>query len=157
MKTGNIEYVRAVYYLKSSNIDKTLIDFELLDHKRLDEFFTKKIRIEKDNGYHDRSRFFNYWLLFRNDTNWKRCLKTGLVKTSREFVFEGNISEELFLVGKTSKGKNWENPKHFLIVQFSKDCQTLVVDLFKDFYPHKKELIEIIIDEHQYSFTNKVT
>jgi len=45
-----------------------------------------------------------------------------------------------------------ENPKHFVIVQFSKDSQTLIIDIFKDFYPHKPELINLIIKDHNFIF-----
>ncbi|MBG7612102.1 hypothetical protein IU405_07555 [Polaribacter sp. BAL334] len=155
MKTGNKEYIRAIYVLDSS--------IELTDKKReyilaeknnnlVNEVLKNRIKIEKDNGFHDRSREFEYWLYFRNDTNWSRCYKTGLAKTSLNYIFEGNVSEPIILKNKTAKGKDHENPKHFVLLQFSKNGNEVIIDLFMDFYPFKKALIELIIKEHQFYF-----
>ena len=94
-------------------------------------------------------------MLFRsNDTNWKRCSKTGLAITNKKFVVEGNISETVKLTTKNHKGKDFENPKHLVLVQFSDDLKTIVVDIFKDFYPRDKKLIELIIKEHYFVFND---
>lgn len=156
MKTGNLEYTRNFYELVNVNNDVTILDYVIKLNTNLSKnsLFTEKIRIEKDNGYHDRSREFEYWLFFRDDTNWKRCTNTGLALTNKKesFVFEGNIPETVILKTKTSKGKDWKNPKHFVIFQFSEDCRTVVIDIFKNFYPHKKELINHIINEHSFVY-----
>ncbi|WP_203229473.1 hypothetical protein [Aureibaculum marinum] len=145
MKTGNLKYTRKIYKLDSVSIGNKYRTYKT---NKPNNLFTNIIRIEKDNGYHDRSRFFEHWLYFRNDTNWKRCTKTGLAKTVKPNVYEGNISELIKLKTKNHKGKDWENEKHFLIVQFSIDFKTIVVDIFQNFYPRSKILIEHLINEH---------
>jgi hypothetical protein len=153
MRTGNKEYLRTVYVLDtSSNNTDTKREYILAKKNNylIDEILKERIKIEKDNGFHDRSRQFEYWLYFRNDTNWSRCFKTGLANTSIKYLFEGNVSEPVVLNIKTNKGKDWENPKHFILLQFSKNSDTVIIDLFKEFYPFKKALIRSIIKEHEF-------
>ena len=155
MKTGNKEFIRAIYKLDtSSNNTETKREYIFAEKNNnlVDEVLKKRIKIEKDNGFHDRSRLFDLWLYFRNDTNWSRCFKTGLAKTSIKYVFEGNISEPIILKTKNNKGKDWENPKHFILLQFSENSGTVIIDLFKDFYPFKKALIELIIKDHKFHY-----
>jgi len=155
MRTGNKGYLRAIYVLDAStNITETKREYVLAENNNnlVDEVLMKRINIEKDNGFHDRSRDFDYWLYFRNDTNWCRCFKTGLAKTSIKYVFEGNVSEPIVLKTKNTKGKDWENPKHFILLQFSENSEKVIVDLFKDFYPFKRVLIELIIKEHSFCY-----
>lgn len=156
MKTGNLEYKRNFYVLVNENKEGTIKDYKIIFNPILDDksLFTEIVRIEKDNDFHDRSRFFDYWIYFRNDTNWKRCSKTGLAITNKKFVVEGNISETVKLTTKNHKGKDFENPKHLVLVQFSDDLKTIVVDIFKDFYPRDKKLIELIIKEHYFVFND---
>lgn len=155
MRTGNKEYLRAIYVLDTSSENTETKREYVLDEEEnplIDKILKKRIKIEKDNGFHDRSRYFDYWLYFRNDTNWCRCFKTGLAKTSIKYVFEGNVSEPIILNTKNKKGKDWENPKHFLILQFSKNSKKVVIDLFRDFYPFKKALVGLIIKEHKFYY-----
>ena len=153
MRTGNKDFIRAIYVLDiNSNNTETKREYVIQEkiNFQLDNVLKERIKIEKDNGFHDRSRQFDYWLYFRNDTNWSRCFKTGLGKTSLKYLFEGNVSEPIILNTKNIKGKNCENPKHFILLQFSKNSETVIIDLFKDFYPFKKALIELIVKEHKF-------
>jgi hypothetical protein len=153
MRTGNKEYLRAVYVLDStSNNTDTKREYIFAEKNNYltDQVLKERIKIEKTNGFHHRGRAFEYWLYFRNDTDWTRCYKTGLAKTSQKYVFEGNISERIILNTKNYKGKDWENPKHFVLLQFSENSETVIIDLFKEFYPFKKTLIELIVKEHQF-------
>jgi hypothetical protein len=153
MRTGNKDFIRAIYVL-DINFNNTETKREYVIQEKinfqLDNVLKERIKIEKDNGFHDRSRQFDYWLYFRNDTNWSRCFKTGLGKTSLKYVFEGNVSEPIILNTKNTKGKDWENPKHFILLQFSGNSETVIIDLFKEFYPFKKALIDLIVKEHQF-------
>lgn len=152
MKTGNLEFFRAVYGLEKSNDKGTTYDYTLLNEVEPGgyDLHPEIIRIEKDNGYHDRSREFDYWIYFRDETAWTRCTRSGLAFTNISNVYEGNISEEIALQMKTKKGNNHENPKHFIVCQFYDNWRGLVVDIFKDFYPIKRPLINAILWEHQY-------
>ena len=109
--------------------------------------------MELDNGFHDRSRDFEYWLYFRNDTNWKRCKKTGLAKTDFNNLFEGNISIVLKLQEKTSKGTDFETEKHLVIVQSENIYNSLTIDVFKDFYIRSKVVLKHFIKEHHYLYS----
>jgi hypothetical protein len=153
MRTGNKDYLRAIYTLDISYNNTVKAKQYILVEKNnylIDEILQERIKIEKDNGFHDRSRQFEYWLYFRNDTNWSRCFKTGLAKTSLKYVFEGNVSEPIILNTKNNKGKDWENPKHFILLQFSENSETIIIDLFKEFYPFKKAFVDLIVKEHQF-------
>lgn len=152
VKTGNKKYFRALYGFDKKNDLNTTFDYRLINTIEPEgrELLTNIVRIEKDNGFHERSRFFEHWLYFRDATNWKRCTKSGLAFTEHYSVFEGNISEPIYLTAKTPKGRDYENPKHFLICQSLDNWRALVIDLFKDFYPAKKEVLGAIIKEHQY-------
>ncbi|MCK7589275.1 hypothetical protein M0G43_01680 [Subsaxibacter sp. CAU 1640] len=150
MKTAEIEFLRAIYSKTSSKVNDTIIEYNLLANDEvIDEpLFTPIVRLELDNGFHDRSRYFDYWLYFRNDTNWKRCARTGLAKTDFNYILEGNISRELNLSTKTAKGKNFETPQHLVIVQSADIHSYLIVDIFKDFYIRKKQILKHFIKDH---------
>jgi hypothetical protein len=151
LNTGNLEYKRAVYNLANKNPAETVYDFTLDDlNNTIDFIFTDIIRIEKDNGFHERSRDFKNWLYFRDATNWKRCKRTGLALTQKNGVFYGDITQEVILKTKTPKGKDWETPEHFILVQIDKDFKKVVIDVFKYFHTYKKSLIELIAKEHQF-------
>lgn len=149
MKTGGIDFKRAVYMQTSTNKDNTILDYTLKDgFPDVDPLFTEKIRLEKDNGFHKDSRVFTYWLYFRDDTNWKRCTRTGLANTNFKNVFEGNISRELDLTTKTEKGKNLEIAQHLVIVQSFYSQEFLIVDIFKDFYIYRKPILQVFLKDH---------
>lgn len=152
MQTGNKRYFRGIYALKKGTADNPIKEFELINTDILKDcdLFTEILRIEKDNGYHDRSRFFDYWIFLRNDTNWKRCYKSGLANTQLPFVFEGNLAHPVILEQKNHKGKNFENPQHFIIAQSLNSWNTLVLDIFPNFYPVQKRLQTAILKEHNY-------
>lgn len=153
MRTGNKNYLRAIYTLDTTSKNTDKKREYILSKKNnflIDEILRDRIKIEKTNHFHERGRQFDLWLYFRNDKNWLKCFKTGLAKTSGKYVFEGNVSEPIILQTKNHKGKDWENPKHFILLQFSENSETVIIDLFKDFYPFKKALIELIIKDHKF-------
>ncbi len=152
MKTGNLLYFRGIYALNKGTTENPIKEFELVNTDILKScgLFTKILRIEKDNGFHDRSRYFEHWVYFRNDTNWKRCKKSGLAKTQFPLIFEGNLSRPVVLNQKTTKGKNLETPQHFIITQSINSWNTLVVDIFPNFYPVQRTVLKAILKEHNY-------
>jgi hypothetical protein len=75
MKTANISFVRGEYIITSVNKDETKIDFELQHKGDIKKtLLTDIIRLELDNGYHDRSLYFDYWIYFKNEF-WNNSLK----------------------------------------------------------------------------------
>lgn len=153
LHTGNLEYKRAIYNLTNTNSLNTIFDFTLKDlNLKNDSIFTDIIRIEKDNGFHERSREFENWLYFRDTTNWKRCKRTGLAITEKQSIFYGDITQEVILKTKTTKGKDYETPEHLILVQIDKDFKNVVIDVFKYFHTYKQPLIELIIKEHKFYY-----
>lgn len=151
MQTGGINFNRAIYTLKESKDNGRILDFKIDDFTQsYNSLFTSNIRLELDNGYHDRSREFDYYLYFRNDTNWLRCKKTGLAFTGIENIYEGNISKEVTLITKNHKGRNFETAQHFVIAQFLNNLNNIVVDIFENFYPNKTILLKHFVKEHQF-------
>lgn len=150
-KTGNLIFDRAIYELNSISSDKRIKDYKKIECSSNElELFTDIVRVEKDNGFHASSRYYENYLYFRNDTNWKRCNKTGLALTPLKNVFEGNISQVIEIDAKTPKGKNFETPQHWVIAHFLKKQKILVIDIFKEFYPVSKDLQKAIVLEHEF-------
>lgn len=149
METGSVKFKRAVYVQTSTNGLKTTIDYTATNDLNIinDPLFAEIIRLELDNGYHTRSRYFEYWLYLKFDL-WGNALKTGMATTGIKDVFEGNISRELHLSTKTPKGKNFETPQHLIIVQSNDLFKGLAVDIFKDFYIHDKQILRRFINDH---------
>ncbi|RBP34474.1 hypothetical protein DFR65_101367 [Oceanihabitans sediminis] len=145
MNTGNIQFKRATYLQTGTNQKRTTIDYETKFNN--DPLFSKTIRLELDNGFHDRSRYFDYWLYFKYD-KWYNSAKTGLANTNIKNVFEGNITRELNLTTKNHKGRNFETPQHLVIIQSTNICKSLTIDIFKDFYICKKEILKHFIVDH---------
>ena len=61
MRTGNKEFIRAIYVLDtSSNNTDTKREYIFAEKNKnlLDEVLKERIKIEKDNGFHERSRYF---------------------------------------------------------------------------------------------------
>lgn len=150
-KTANLKFERAIYGVTSVNSDKTVRHYkkEIACASKGFGLHTDIVKVEKDNGFHATSRYYENYLYFRNDTNWKRCAKTGLALTPVKNVFEGNISQIVELDAKTTKGKDFETPQHWIIAQLLNDGKILVIDIFKGFYPVSKELQKAIVLEHR--------
>lgn len=150
MKTGGVHFTRGIYEFTSSNPDNTTLNYNLKNRNKVlkQHLFTDILRLEKDNGFHDRSRKFDYWLYLRDDTNWKRCKKTGLAVTAFNNILEGNISRELELTQKTKKGKNLETPQHLVIAQFRDLNQYVILDIFNNFYISNPGVLNAFIMDH---------
>lgn len=151
MKTANINFTRGIYHLSKmlENEDK----YYLLENKNIlteNSIHTKKIKLEKRNFFNSKTLEFDYFLKLRTDTNWVRCKKTGLAKTSIKNVFQGNMSIVLELSQKKENGKPFENPKHFIIAQLLNDNKTLILDIFKDFFPVYPDTRKCFIQEHNF-------
>ena len=149
MKTANIDFIRGVYHLSKilENDDKyyKLENKELLNDEVLQ---TETVKLEKRNYFNSKTLDFEYYLRLRTDTNWQRCAKTGLAFTNTTNVFQGNISAVMDLGQRRENGKPFENPKHFVIAQLINDSKTLVLDIFKDFYPVNRDARKCFINEH---------
>jgi hypothetical protein len=154
MKTGKLEFHRGIYVLNKRNSSNNVWHFDLVNRDLLNicNLFTDIIKIEKDNGFHDRSRSFENWLYLRTTKNWNTGIKTGLAKTNLNNIYEGNISMRLDLKTLSPKGKQLENPQHFVIAQTFNDFKMVSLDLFPDFYPVFKRTRTAFLNEHKYLY-----
>ena len=149
MKTGNLEYTRNYYTFNRSTIDKEHTFYYLKYRSNyINNIFSNEIKVSKYKGKRkSTAKKFDYLIYIRNNSNWNSCINSGLAFTKFSLVFEGNIPELI-----TLKDKVLFNPKHFIIVQFSPDRETLIVDVFENFYPNRIELLKAVIDEHNYIY-----
>ncbi len=153
METLNLKYTRAIYKLEYQNEEGTIKDFQMCKNEgSKGHLFTNMIRIEKDYGFHRRSRYFDNWLYLRNESNWRRCTKSGLAFTGYLNIYEGNIPSFIKLPVSEGSWRKIENPEHFLIAQISQDLHYVALDIFEGFYPHKRELIQYILSAHEFYF-----
>lgn len=108
------------------------------------------IKIEYDKLKYNQQVRSKYMLYFRTNANWKKCFKTGLVRHAKTWIFQGNISQKVPTINNPIGAKCKENPKHFVLMQFSEDTITIVVDVFRNFYPFKLDLRNDMVSEHPY-------
>lgn len=130
---GNAQFVRHVY--KVEKVLKTYTVYQLDKVQQGTNRLTEKLRIELFRGYSEATDI-KYYLRLRDTGNWDSCEKvTGLRPTNLPQVFHGN----------RKKGT-----KSLLLFQFSKDRQTLIIDVFPAFYPTHKGILIKIIQNHPY-------
>lgn len=113
------------------------------------QMFPPVVRIEHDYGRYDNKKKSKYKIYFRNTKNWKTSLSTGLARYKCSWLFEGNISKKYEDAPVKPNGKHHENPKHFVLVQFSNDTKSIIVDVFENFYPFRLDFREQFIQEHK--------
>jgi hypothetical protein len=156
MKTGNLDFKRAVYNLTGINSIQDTFDYKI-EKKIINSsvLLPEVIRLEKDNEFHDRSRYFDYWLYLKYGKYWNTSKKTGLALSSVFSVTYGDIPRDVILKKKNHKGRDWETAQHLVIVQLGKDFKTIVVDVFEGLSVNKKDLVQLIIQEHQYFYETK--
>lgn len=137
---NEIEYKKDYLITFSKELNKT-------------DVFTRKIRIEKylGKGYKNvERRNFKILLRLRNDTNWERCyLWTGLLPGGVKRSFFGDISNVEIETGKHTK-------KHLILLQFSDDWNTVVLDVFKGYYPKSEGDLRAILKEHSFVYYNSL-
>jgi len=133
--TGNTpQYIRHTY--KVSNELKSYSVYELVEVTGNKNLLTDILRIEKFQGKSNASNINDY-LRLRNCSNWSKSEQvTGLRPTTKEGLFYGD----------------WRKPnesdtlkKTLLLFLFSKDRKTLIIDVYRGFYPHHNGILQIII------------
>jgi hypothetical protein len=93
------------------------------------------VRLEDYRGFSKATDIKHYFRL-RTCSNWQKCEKvTGLRPTRRPGVYHGNWKKGI--------------TKSLILFQLSPDRQTLIVDVFRAFYPYHFGILEKIIQTHQ--------
>ncbi|UQD55867.1 hypothetical protein [Flavobacterium sp. K5-23] len=134
--TGNFtpDYIRHTY--KVTNELKSYTVYELSTSEGNVNLLTDILRIEQFQGKSNASNISDY-LRLRNTTNWSKCaMITGLRTTTKEGVFYGDWLR---------LNKSLTTKKTLLVFTFYKDEQTLLIDVYRDFYPHNNVLLQNII------------
>ena len=111
---------------------KSYTVYELVGVTGFNNLLTKTIRIEP---YHGKSSATNIkeYLRLRDSNNWSKCEQvTGLRPTIREGVYYGD---------RQTPGVK----KSLLIFQFSKDRQSLFIEVYRSFYPEHSGILQNII------------
>ena len=104
------------------------------------------IRIENNRGYND-SRGCDKWLRIKDNETWETStLVTGLRSTAESEIFEGNFA---------SLENGRYKPESLILVQFVKETETLVIDVFKGFYLRNAFKKRFLIINHEYYYNKK--
>jgi hypothetical protein len=131
---GNADYSRHIYRLSKGL--KSYSIFDLQEVQKGSQLLTDSIGIEKYRGYSNASDISDY-LRLRDCNNWAKCEKvTGLRATKKKGVFHGNRNNGV---------------KSLILFQYSEDKQTLVLDVFRAFYPYHIGILEVLIRNHAFA------
>lgn len=131
--TGNnlADYIRHTY--KVSKELKSYTIYTLLSSEGNVNLLTDILRIEKFQGKSNASNINDY-LRLKNTTNWNTSeMITGLRPTNKNGLFYGD-----WLNKRTQK-------RTLLLFTFSNDKQTLLIDVYRGFYPNHKGILQNII------------
>lgn len=133
--TGNKpEFIRHLYKLKNELKSYTIYSLvEVTGNKNL---LSETLRIESYRGKSN-ARNIDDYLRLRTTSNWATSeMVTGLRPTSKNGLFYGDrINKE------TQK-------KSLLLFTFSTDRETLIIDVFRGFYPLNNGLLKNIVKTH---------
>ena len=114
---------------KMSKELKSYTVYELVEVLGNSNLLTQLIRIEPYFGKSSATNIKEY-LRLRDVSNWSKCEQvTGLRPTHKEGLFYGDRQRPG--VSKT-----------LLIFQFSKDRQSLIIDVYRGFYPNHKGILQ---------------
>lgn len=126
------------HHYKVVSVLKSYTVFELINSSNGRNLLANKIRIEKFNGF-SAATGIQFYLRLRDSSNWVNCTKvTGLRSTHREGVFEGN---------QLKQGR-----KSLLLFEFGGQPEELIIDVYEQFYPYNKTLLDKMVNQHPSAF-----
>ena len=135
--TGNnlADYIRHTFTVSKELKSYTIYSFS--NSERNVNLLTDILRIENYQGKSNASNINDY-LRLKNTTNWNTSeMITGLRPTNKNGLFYGD-----WLNKRTHK-------RTLLLFTFSNDKQTLLIDVYRGFYPNHKGILQNIIKAHQ--------
>jgi hypothetical protein len=137
--TGNTpQYIRHTF--KVTNVLKTYSVYQFDEVTGTKNLLTDTIRIEK---YFSKSNALNidHYLRLRTTTNWATSEKvTGLRPTTIKDFFHGN---------RLTVNPEGKQNKTLLLFLFSNDRQTLIIDVYRGFYPNYNGILQNIINTYK--------
>jgi hypothetical protein len=137
--TGNTLAYHIRHTYKVTNVLKSYTIYNLFNSDGSANLLTDILRIEKYQGKSNASNITEY-LRLRNTTNWNTSqMITGLRPTKKEGLFYGD-----WLKSDESNAPK----KTLLLFTFSKDKQTLFIDVYRGFYPNHNGILQNIINTY---------
>jgi hypothetical protein len=134
METGNSNFVRHTYKVSKDLKSYTVYQIEEVNQSK--NLLTDLIRIEPFLNMTKATNFNKYFRL-KNQSSWlKSDLITGLKPTSSKGLFYGDCSK-IGAIGNKEKS--------FLLFYFKPYSDTLIIDVFKDFYPYNNHLLQSLL------------
>lgn len=131
------DYIRHIYKLTSELKSYTVYQFD--EVQRGENLLTELLRIEKFQGKSCTTRVDDYLRLRTDLKSWTRSqLITGLRPTAIDGLFSGDCKP----IGRNNTAKT------LLMFQFSKNRQTLFIDVYRGFYPNHNGILENIINTY---------
>jgi hypothetical protein len=130
-------YTRHTYKVSSELKNYTV--YHLTDVNNGINLLTEILRIEK---FQHKSKATNIrdYLRLRNTSNWANCeMVTGLRPTHIKGLYYGDRRKQ----NKTRPGK-----KTLLMFLFAPDRSTLIIDVYKGYYPNNRGFLENIINSY---------
>ena len=125
------DYIRHIFKVSKELKSYTIFDLIAVDWNK--NQLTNTIRIEKFRGKSNATNI-EYYLRLRNTTNWSKCeMVTGLRPTKINGLYYGD--------------RRTNNKKSLLIFQKSND--TLIIDVYRGFYPNHNGILQLIINAYE--------
>ncbi len=142
METNGVKFSRHVYSkLKGS---KRQTEYELIKNSLEKSILPPIINIEHPEATGKKDN----WLYVSNVPNWQYGTRvTGIIPTSRENVYEGNLIKPHL---------DKPTPGSLIFFEFSRNNELLVIDVFKDFYTDNPFTFRLILESHQFILSKKV-
>jgi hypothetical protein len=133
--TGNTpDYIRHTFKVTSELKSYTI--YQLVEVRGNKNLLTDILRIEKFQGKSNALNINDY-LRLRNTNNWNKCEQvTGLKQTKNKDLFYGDRRNK-----ETSK-------RTLLLFLFSNYRQTLIIDVYRGFYPNHNGILQNIINTY---------
>tara|TARA_R100000935_G_C2838463_1_gene169583 strand:- start:1286 stop:1708 length:423 start_codon:yes stop_codon:yes gene_type:complete len=123
MKTDN-KYTRHLFQLEPNKFHYNLYKLHFILNGN--NAITETVKIEPNRKFNNGTGF-NNWLILKDQKFWDKCkCKTGLRPIKKENCFYGDLLNNL---------PNGNINRSLVIVQFSKDNSTMVLDYFKGLDP----------------------
>ena len=137
--TGNTpDYIRHIY--KLSNELKSYSVYQIAEVRGNSNLMTELLRIEKFQGKSNATLITDY-LRLKTTTNWATSEKiTGLRPTKKEVLFYGDWLK----LDKSNTTK-----KTLLIFIFFENRKTLIIDVYRGFYPNHKGILQTILNKYE--------
>ena len=132
------QYIRHVYKLSNELKSYSVYQFDEVTNGSL--LLTDLLRIEQFQGKSSTTRVDDYLRLRTDPKSWTRSqLITGLRPTTIDSLFSGDCKP----IGKNSTVKT------LFMFLFSKDKKTLIIDVYRGFYPNHKGKLQNIINTYK--------